>query len=60
MGRTYPEDVAIHTKRGRKKYLCLSGKADVMFNSTLVYELCVLKKYALEELDKIKRIVQYI
>ena len=25
-----------------------------MFNSTLVYELCVLKKYALQELDKIK------
>ena len=25
-----------------------------MFNSTLVYELCVLKKYALQELEKIK------
>ena len=25
-----------------------------MFNSTLVYELCVLKKYALKELEKVK------
>ncbi len=25
-----------------------------MFNSTLVYELCVLKKYAIQELDKVK------
>ena len=29
-------------------------EADVMFNSTLVYELSVLKKYAIKELDKIK------
>ena len=28
-------------------------EADVMFNSTLVYELCVLKRKALEELDKV-------
>ncbi|QAT39023.1 nucleoside kinase [Clostridium sp. JN-9] len=27
--------------------------ADVMFNSTLVYELCILKKHALKELEKI-------
>ena len=26
-----------------------------MFNSTLVYELCVLKLYAIKELEKIKR-----
>ncbi len=28
--------------------------ADVMFNSALIYELAVLKKYALEELYKVK------
>ncbi|WP_409069146.1 nucleoside kinase [Clostridium sp. FAM 1755] len=29
--------------------------ADVMFNSTIVYELCILKKYAIAELDKIDK-----
>ena len=41
--------------RGEKKNIFVyQEEADVMFNSTLVYELCVLKKYALEELNKIK------
>ena len=42
-------------KRGEEKNIFVyQEEADVMFNSTLVYELCVLKKYALEELNKIK------
>lgn len=42
-------------KRGESKNIFVfQEEADVMFNSTLVYELCVLKKYALQELDKIK------
>ncbi|MDV4152372.1 nucleoside kinase [Clostridium sp. AL.422] len=42
-------------RRGEEKNIFVfQEEADVMFNSTLVYELCVLKKYALEELDKIK------
>ena len=42
-------------KRGEQKNIFVyQEEADVMFNSTLVYELCVLKKYALQELDKIK------
>lgn len=42
-------------KRGEQKNIFIyQEEADVMFNSTLVYELCVLKKYALQELDKIK------
>ncbi|WP_066890938.1 nucleoside kinase [Clostridium nigeriense] len=41
-------------RRGEEKNIFIyQEEADVMFNSTLVYELCVLKKYALEELDKI-------
>ena len=41
-------------RRGEEKNIFVyQEEADVMFNSTLVYELCVLKKYALEELDKI-------
>lgn len=41
-------------KRGEEKNIFIfQEEADVMFNSTLVYELCVLKKYALEELEKI-------
>ncbi|MFD3155825.1 nucleoside kinase [Haloimpatiens sp. FM7330] len=44
-------------KRGEEKNIFVfQEQADVMFNSTLVYELCVLKKYALEELEKIKPI----
>ena len=42
-------------KRGESKNIFVyQEEADAMFNSTLVYELSVLKKYALEELDKIK------
>lgn len=41
-------------RRGEEKNIFVyQEEADVMFNSTLVYELCVLKKYALEELEKI-------
>ncbi|AYD41488.1 nucleoside kinase [Clostridium fermenticellae] len=41
-------------KRGEEKNIFIfQENADVMFNSTLVYELCVLKKYALKELEKI-------
>ncbi|HEY5563261.1 MAG TPA: nucleoside kinase [Clostridiaceae bacterium] len=41
-------------RRGEEKNIFVyQEEADVMFNSTLVYELCVLKKYALEELNKI-------
>ncbi|MBE6051029.1 MAG: nucleoside kinase [Clostridium sp.] len=43
-------------KRGEKKNIFVyQEEADVMFNSTLVYELSVLKKYALEELNKIEK-----
>jgi uridine kinase len=42
-------------RRGEEKNIFVfQEEADVMFNSTLVYELCVLKKFALEELSKIK------
>ncbi|MGL5086499.1 MAG: nucleoside kinase, partial [Clostridium sp.] len=42
-------------KRGEQKNIFVyQEEADIMFNSTLVYELCVLKKYALQELEKIK------
>lgn len=41
-------------RRGEEKNIFVfQEEADVMFNSTLVYELCVLKKFALEELNKI-------
>jgi uridine kinase len=41
-------------RRGEEKNIFVfQESADVMFNSSLVYELCVLKKYALEELSKI-------
>lgn len=41
-------------KRGEQKNIFVyQEEANVMFNSTLVYELCVLKKAALEELNKI-------
>ncbi|OPJ60113.1 nucleoside kinase [Clostridium oryzae] len=43
-------------KRGEEKNIFVyQEEADVMFNSTLVYELCVLKKYAMEELSKISK-----
>jgi uridine kinase len=42
-------------RRGEEKNIFVfQEEADVMFNSTIVYELCVLKKFALEELSKIK------
>lgn len=42
-------------KRGEKKNIFIyQEEADVMFNSTLVYELCVLKPYAIKELNKIR------
>ncbi|MBK5241563.1 nucleoside kinase [Clostridium sp.] len=41
-------------KRGEEKNIFVfQEQADVMFNSSVVYELCVLKKFALAELDKI-------
>lgn len=41
-------------KRGEEKNIFVfQEEADVMFNSSLVYELCILKKYAEEELSKI-------
>lgn len=43
-------------KRGEEKNIFVfQENADVMFNSTLVYELCILKKYAISELEKIKQ-----
>ena len=42
-------------KRGEEKNIFVfQEEADVMFNSTLVYELAVLKNLALEELEKIE------
>jgi uridine kinase len=41
-------------RKGEEKNIFVyQENADVMFNSTLIYELCVLKKYALAELNKI-------
>lgn len=41
-------------KRGEERNIFkYQEEADVLFNSTLVYEMAVLKKYALEELKKI-------
>ncbi|MGL4569485.1 MAG: nucleoside kinase [Clostridium sp.] len=43
-------------KRGERKNIFIyQEEADEMFNSTLVYELCVLKPYALKELTKIEK-----
>ncbi|PRR78225.1 Uridine kinase [Clostridium liquoris] len=42
-------------RRGEEKNIFVfQENADVMFNSTLVYELCVLKRFALDELNKIE------
>ncbi|MBW6411317.1 nucleoside kinase [Clostridium weizhouense] len=42
-------------KRGEKKNIFVyQDQADAMFNSTLVYELSLLKPYALKELAKVK------
>jgi uridine kinase len=41
-------------KRGEEKNIFVHQEnADVMFNSALLYELCILKKYALTELQNI-------
>ncbi|SHE35633.1 nucleoside kinase [Clostridium fallax] len=43
-------------KKGEEKNIFVyQEQADVMFNSTLVYELAILKKYAIKELSKIKK-----
>ncbi|APH17129.1 phosphoribulokinase / Uridine kinase family protein [Clostridium sporogenes] len=43
-------------KRGEDRNIFVfQENADVMFNSTIVYELCILKKYALAELNKIDK-----
>lgn len=43
-------------RRGEEKNIFVfQEEADAMFNSALVYELCVLKKYAEPELDKIQQ-----
>jgi uridine kinase len=49
-------------RRGEDTYIYpFQEEADVMFNSSLVYELCVLKKVALPQLVKIKNDVpEYI
>jgi len=42
-------------KKGEKENIFVfQEEADTMFNSTLVYELSVLKSYAIKELDKIE------
>ncbi|MBW9147829.1 nucleoside kinase [Clostridium sp. CM028] len=41
-------------KRGEEKNIFVfQEQADAMFNSSVVYELCVLKKFALAELNKV-------
>ncbi len=43
-------------KRGEEKNIFVyREEADVMFNSTLVYELAALKEYALRELEKVDK-----
>ncbi|MCY6483188.1 nucleoside kinase [Clostridium aestuarii] len=43
-------------KRGEENNIFVfQEEADVMFNSSLVYELCVLKKYAEPELEKVTK-----
>ncbi|NOH16700.1 nucleoside kinase [Clostridium cochlearium] len=42
-------------RRGEEKNIFVfQENADVMFNSTLVYELCILKKFAIKQLEKIQ------
>lgn len=46
-------------RRGEDKYIYpYQEDADIMFNSSLVYELCVLKKVALPQLQKINNDVR--
>lgn len=41
-------------KRGEDKYIFpFQEEADIMFNTALIYELAVLKKYAIAELEKV-------
>jgi uridine kinase len=41
-------------RRGEDKYIFpFNGEADVLFNSALAYEMCILKKYAQPLLDEI-------
>lgn len=59
LSRGYRGDVTLSMwpsiKRGEEKNIFIyQEQADVMFNSTLVYEFCVLKKYVIEELLKIQ------
>lgn len=59
LSRGYSAEVTLtlwpSIKRGEERNIFVyQEKADVMFNSTLVYELCVLKSYAVSELEKIK------
>lgn len=43
-------------RRGEEKNIFVfQEEADVIFNSALIYELCVLKKYALAEIGKIDK-----
>ena len=43
-------------KRGEKRNIFVfQEEADVMFNSTLAYELSVLKPYAVKQLEKISK-----
>lgn len=44
-------------KRGEERNIFVyQEEADAMFNSSLIYEICVLKQYALKELKKINKI----
>ncbi|MPQ44737.1 nucleoside kinase [Clostridium tarantellae] len=43
-------------KRGEEKNIFIyQEQADIMFNSTLVYEFAILKKYCLNELEKVNK-----
>lgn len=42
-------------RRGEDKYIFpYNGEADVLFNTALAYELCILKKYAVPLLEEVK------
>ncbi|SHJ45425.1 uridine kinase [Clostridium amylolyticum] len=58
LSRGYKAEVTLtlwpSIRRGEERNIFIyQEQADVMFNSTLVYELCVLKKHAIIELEKI-------
>jgi len=49
-------DMWADVRRGEYKYILpYKENADVIFNSTLIYEPMILKKYAIEDLQKIKK-----